>query len=118
MDVDVDDDGTQRPKTVQDFGVEVDFESLDDDEREDGSAEALAEFDNSITKLNGEIERMAPNMKAMERYILSLFLPPILDRTNSSSVDSMTLKQSWQIRSGRLIKPGRTQSPLGISTMM
>lgn len=33
MDVD-DEDGTQRPRTVNDYGVEVDFESLDDDERQ------------------------------------------------------------------------------------
>lgn len=34
---------------------------------QDGSAETAAEFDAAITKLNAEIERMAPNMKAMER---------------------------------------------------
>jgi structural maintenance of chromosome 1 len=34
MDVDEDEDGTQRPKKVQDFGIEVDFEALDDEERE------------------------------------------------------------------------------------
>ncbi|KIK68666.1 hypothetical protein GYMLUDRAFT_729684 [Collybiopsis luxurians FD-317 M1] len=68
MDVDgEDEDGTQRPKAVQDYGIEVDFADIDDDEREDGSAEALAEFDAQIAKLNAEIERMAPNMKAMER---------------------------------------------------
>jgi len=67
MDVDEDEDGTQHPRKVQDFGIEVDFESLDEDEREDGSAETAAEFDTAISKLNAEIERMAPNMKAMER---------------------------------------------------
>ena len=34
MDVDEDEDGTQHPRKVQDFGIEVDFESLDEDERE------------------------------------------------------------------------------------
>ncbi|KAJ7638242.1 condensin complex subunit SMC1 [Roridomyces roridus] len=67
MDVDEDEDGTQQPRKVQDFGIEVDFDELDDDDREDGSANALAEFDAEITKLNGEIERMAPNMKAIDR---------------------------------------------------
>lgn len=33
MDVD-DEDGTQRPKAVQDYGIEVDFKDLDDEERE------------------------------------------------------------------------------------
>jgi structural maintenance of chromosome 1 len=32
--MDVDDDGTQRPLSVDDYGIEVDFESLEDDERE------------------------------------------------------------------------------------
>jgi len=34
MDVDEDEDGTQHPRKVRDFGIEVDFKSLDDDERE------------------------------------------------------------------------------------
>jgi structural maintenance of chromosome 1 len=32
MDVD-DDDGTQRPRQVQDYGIEVDFDSLTEEER-------------------------------------------------------------------------------------
>lgn len=34
MDVDEDNDGTQHPRRVDDYGIEVDFEALDDDERE------------------------------------------------------------------------------------
>ena len=34
MDVDEDEHGTQRPRKAQDFGIEVDFDCLDDDERE------------------------------------------------------------------------------------
>jgi structural maintenance of chromosome 1 len=34
---------------------------------QNGSAEIGAELDAEITRLTGEIERMAPNMKAMER---------------------------------------------------
>lgn len=33
MDVDEDEDGTQRPRQVQDYGIEVDFDALDDEER-------------------------------------------------------------------------------------
>ncbi|KAH9848926.1 cohesin complex subunit psm1 [Lenzites betulinus] len=67
MDVDEDEEGTQQVKRVSDFGIEVDFDSLDDDEREDGSPEALKELDESISKVNAEIEHMAPNLKAMDR---------------------------------------------------
>ena len=34
MDVGDDDDGTQQVRKVADYGIEVDFESLDDDERQ------------------------------------------------------------------------------------
>ncbi|KAI6108622.1 RecF/RecN/SMC [Pisolithus croceorrhizus] len=67
MDVDEDEEGTQRPKQVQDYGIEVDFDALDDEEREDNSPEMLASFDASVSKLSSEIERMAPNLKAIER---------------------------------------------------
>lgn len=33
MDVDEDEDGSQRPRQVQDYGIEVDFSALDDEER-------------------------------------------------------------------------------------
>ncbi|KAG1767848.1 hypothetical protein EV702DRAFT_745320 [Suillus placidus] len=70
MDVD-DDDGTQQPRQVQDYGIEVDFDSLTEEERADNSSETTAEFDAQIAKLNGEIERMAPNLKAIEKYVNS-----------------------------------------------
>jgi len=66
MDVDVDEDGTQEPTTVDDYGIEVDFSSIDEDGDED-PAETLARLDKEITDKAAEIERMAPNMKAMER---------------------------------------------------
>lgn len=36
MDMDDDENGTQRPRNVPDYGIEVDFEELDDEEREVG----------------------------------------------------------------------------------
>ena len=93
MDVDEDDSGTQRPKSVSDYGIEVDFETLNEEDREvrctndytesksltiiasqDESGETLAEIDASITKLNGDIERMAPNLKAIERWAIHVAL--------------------------------------------
>ncbi|CAL1698943.1 unnamed protein product [Somion occarium] len=67
MDVDEDENTTQRPKRVPDYGVEVDFDALEEDEREADVNEKLAELDTAISKLNADIERMAPNMKAMDR---------------------------------------------------
>ena len=34
MDMDVDDEGTQRPRRVNDYGLEVDFSGLDEEEKE------------------------------------------------------------------------------------
>ncbi len=34
MDVDEDEDGTQGPKRVPDYGIEVDFSSIEDEEEE------------------------------------------------------------------------------------
>jgi structural maintenance of chromosome 1 len=95
MDVDEeedDGDSTQRLRRVPDYGIEVDFEILSANEREvsavvlghdtlpfsyviapaliqNPSGEVLGEFDASIAKLNAEIERMTPNMKAMDRHV-------------------------------------------------
>jgi len=34
MGVDDDEEGTQQPKKVQDYGIEIDFDALDDEERD------------------------------------------------------------------------------------
>lgn len=70
MDVDEDEDATQRPKAAADFGIQVDFSSIDDEDPEE-PATALARLDKEISDKTAEIERMAPNMKAMERFVAS-----------------------------------------------
>ncbi|GJE85341.1 chromosome segregation protein SMC [Phanerochaete sordida] len=67
MDVDEDDEGSQQVKRVSDFGIEVDFSSLDEEDLEDGSAERLGQLDEQIAKLTSDIEKMAPNLKAIDR---------------------------------------------------
>jgi len=44
------------------------------------SGEVLGELDASIGKLNAEIERMTPNMKAMDRYVV--FGPKYFQKTD------------------------------------
>ncbi|KAG1758082.1 hypothetical protein EDD22DRAFT_1000340 [Suillus occidentalis] len=46
---------------------DVDFDSLIEEERADNSPETTAELYAQIAKLNGEIERMAPNLKAIKK---------------------------------------------------
>ncbi|KAH8927948.1 cohesin complex subunit psm1 [Atractiella rhizophila] len=67
MEVDGNDDGTQRPLAVQDFGVEVDFTDLDEDEREATGPDAENELLNEVKRLTDEIEKLTPNMKAIDR---------------------------------------------------
>ncbi|VDB88229.1 unnamed protein product [Peniophora sp. CBMAI 1063] len=66
MDVDGEESQVQI-REVADYGLEVDFDSLDDEDREDPSGERQAELEKEIEKLGGEIERMAPNMRAIDR---------------------------------------------------
>ncbi|KAJ3905524.1 hypothetical protein F5879DRAFT_736868 [Lentinula edodes] len=97
MDVDDDEDGTQRPKAVQNYGIEVDFADIDDEEREDGSPDALAEFDAQIAKLTTEIERIAPNMKAMERLDdVEQKLAETEAETEKARKDSKTAREHFQ----------------------
>ncbi|KAL9710106.1 Structural maintenance of chromosomes protein 1 [Leucoagaricus gongylophorus] len=67
MDVDDDENGTQRPKAVANHDIEVNFDSLDDDERTGDPSDIVAQFDKEIASANSDIERMAPNMKAIEK---------------------------------------------------
>ena len=62
-----DEDESERPQEVQDYGIEIDYSELEDEEMEDSSPEAAARFDEEIAKVTAEIERMAPNLKASER---------------------------------------------------
>jgi hypothetical protein len=82
---------------------------------QDNSAETAAEFDASITKLNGEIERMAPNMKAMERWVNSRFQKA--SRLMMLLV-WMTSRQSWRIRKKKLIRLVRNPKVLVINSTM
>lgn len=71
MDIDEDEDGTQRPKAVADYGIEVNFDSIDEDDRSQDPAEMITQLDKEISSANNEIDRMAPNMKAIERYVMA-----------------------------------------------
>jgi len=67
MDVDEEDEGdsSQRPRRAWDYGIEVDFDGVDDDDLT--NTEWGTQLDGKIVKLSAEIEQMAPNMKATER---------------------------------------------------
>ncbi|KAI9675109.1 MAG: Structural maintenance of chromosomes protein 1 [Caeruleum heppii] len=68
MDVDVDPESSlvQLP-AVQDYGIEVDFDELEDDLRENSDEKLEEDLQERIATLAGELEKMAPNMRAIER---------------------------------------------------
>ncbi|KAL7268980.1 Structural maintenance of chromosomes protein 1 [Rhizina undulata] len=52
---------------LQDYGIEVDFTDLDEDLKESGDEKVEEELLEKTKTLAAELDRMAPNMKAIER---------------------------------------------------
>ncbi|KAL8763110.1 MAG: hypothetical protein Q9184_001003 [Pyrenodesmia sp. 2 TL-2023] len=69
MEVDEDQEASVlQPSDIQDYGIEIDFEDLDEDLQEVGNNDKTEdELLNKIKSLNAELDAMAPNMRAMER---------------------------------------------------
>lgn len=59
MDVDGDDDGVQRPREVESYGLDVDFETLEAEDREVSSGQACCLIRHCTTKILMGIYRMA-----------------------------------------------------------
>ena len=76
MDVDGDEDATQQALQVTDYGVEVNFDELEEDEMENGSPETEEVLLEAITKLQAEIDKMSPNLKAIERHVIDRATAP------------------------------------------
>ncbi|CEH19151.1 cohesin complex subunit psm1 [Ceraceosorus bombacis] len=65
--MDIDEDVTQRAIEAADYGIEVDFTDLDDEEKADGGEDMAKELQGRIDDVIAQIEQMQPNMKAIER---------------------------------------------------
>ncbi|WWC61082.1 uncharacterized protein I303_103660 [Kwoniella dejecticola CBS 10117] len=65
--MDVDDEGTQRAVETSDYGIEPDFDNLEDEDKENKSEEVGREFESQIAKLRADLEKVVPNMKAIDR---------------------------------------------------
>ncbi|EEP82815.1 conserved hypothetical protein [Uncinocarpus reesii 1704] len=59
--------GTTKAPAVHDYGLEVDFTSLGDTLKEESDDKLDDELQERIRSLNSELDKMAPNMRAMER---------------------------------------------------
>ncbi|KAM0787898.1 hypothetical protein ACM66B_003947 [Microbotryomycetes sp. NB124-2] len=67
MDVDGDEDETQQALQAARYDIKVDFAELDEDEETDGSSAKDDELQARIAKIQTELEKMSPNMKAIEK---------------------------------------------------
>ncbi|OWZ56956.1 cohesin complex subunit psm1 [Cryptococcus neoformans 125.91] len=62
-----DEEATQKPVQVDDYGLEPDFDVLEEEDKENEDEEVGREFEAQISKMRNDLERLAPNMKAVER---------------------------------------------------
>jgi structural maintenance of chromosome 1 len=84
MAIDQDEDDTANVVAVSDYGIEVDFEQLEEEEEavcafmrlytysrleQDGSPEMDRRLEKAITALVDEIQKMTPNMKAVSKCV-------------------------------------------------
>ncbi|KAJ6157449.1 Structural maintenance of chromosomes protein [Penicillium chermesinum] len=66
MDVDEADEADDTP-VIQDYGIEVDFDSLGDTLKEESDDKLEEELLEKVRALNSELDKMAPNTRALER---------------------------------------------------
>ena len=70
MDVDQDEDPTSSAlqiPTTEDYGIEPDFADLDEDLKEDPGDAVESTLQDKIRDLNAALDKMAPNMRAIDR---------------------------------------------------
>ncbi|CAJ2507966.1 Uu.00g091520.m01.CDS01 [Anthostomella pinea] len=68
MDVDGGDDDNQMEDAMNDYGVEINFDELDDDLKNSDDDEKIEDqLQEKISSLTAELEKLNPNMRAMER---------------------------------------------------
>jgi structural maintenance of chromosome 1 len=65
--MDVDGDMTLTVDVAEDFGIEVDYDQLDDDLKDDDSEKTEAVLEGKKKSIEHELEKMAPNMHVAER---------------------------------------------------
>ncbi|KAK3719468.1 Structural maintenance of chromosomes protein 1B [Vermiconidia calcicola] len=60
-------DGEEQTGQINDYGIRIDFSTLDDDLKEDESDECEAGLIEKSSNISAELEKMAPNMRSAER---------------------------------------------------
>ena len=78
----MDDDGSQHAMKANDYGIQPDFDVMEEEDKEvcpsyasglaadveqSADADVGKEFEEQIAKMKAELEKMTPNMKAIDR---------------------------------------------------
>lgn len=66
MDVDGQEE-TQQALVVDDYGIELDYEGLEDDEKEDAGRDVERQLEEKLERLKSKMEAMAPKTRSVER---------------------------------------------------
>lgn len=61
------DQDSVRIAQVKDFGIEVDFDDMDAEDQENDAAAVGIEYEERIQAMSEDIEKMSPNLKAMDK---------------------------------------------------
>ncbi|KAI0396173.1 RecF/RecN/SMC [Xylariaceae sp. FL0594] len=67
MDIDDGDDAELVEDALNDYGIEVDFDQLEDDLKNPDDDQIEEQLQEKISSLTAELEKLNPNMRAMER---------------------------------------------------
>ncbi|KAI0003629.1 RecF/RecN/SMC protein [Xylariaceae sp. FL0662B] len=67
MDIDDGDDAVLMEDAMNDYGIEIDFDQLDDDLKNPENENVEDQLQEKISSLTAELEKLNPNMRAMER---------------------------------------------------
>ncbi|KAJ9612433.1 Structural maintenance of chromosomes protein 1 [Cladophialophora chaetospira] len=71
MDADEEDDGPTssalKPHTVNDYGIDLDFDALDDDLKDESNEAMESQLHEEISKLSAALDKMQPNAHAAQR---------------------------------------------------
>ena len=85
--MDLDDDGSQHPAKTNDFGIQPDFDVLEEEDKEvclltvtvhvanalqNDHEDVGRDFEGQISRMKAELEKLAPNMKAIDRYVVKI----------------------------------------------
>ncbi|KAI1811364.1 RecF/RecN/SMC [Poronia punctata] len=96
MDVDEGDDAELVEDALNDYGIEIDYSKLDDDLKNPDDEHIEEQLQDKITSLTAELEKLNPNMRAMERLeVVEARLQATEDEFEQSKIRYKAAKEAF-----------------------